>query len=582
MISFTRTSQLREIWDSLSRIQVNLSCVTFTIRPKPKFNNERFRGVARIALLVLLTAPFAVAGSKTLPVGLENSFADLNDANSVIATIDSGLFPTYRGKNRSQWEQVYQEKRKEVVAALADVSPQDLNAQDARALLVIKAALQSLPESPSTPMEPKASCDDAQRKDLDASKLRAALYGCFTSLGGNVEFEGKHFDRVGAMSALAEIPETERRKKLFLAFSPLWQAVNGKDEATSPYRRMIAMTAIEAAKHGSNLESAARTAGVKPTTVEHWLQQILETWSQATSGESIEPWDYYYRGAEADRALSPFIPRSAMLPITEKYYAALGADLKKLRVSYDLDPRPGKAPLAYTDYVIRGRYEGGKWSPTVVRISANYSSGGLGQLNEFVHENGHAVHMMALRTRPAFMDLGDDVFLEAFADVPSWSTFEPVWQQRYLGHSVGTAASLRSLFSGVVLDVAWSLFEIRMLRDPHADPNAVWTEITHRYLHVVPHPELSWWALRVQLVHLPGYMLNYGLGAVITADLRQRIRESLAPMEPGDPRWYSWISQRLLASGEERQTSDLLREFLGRPVSPDALLAQIRRIGQEQ
>jgi hypothetical protein len=64
--------------------------------------------------------------------------------------------------------------------------------------------------------------------------------------------------------------------------------------------------------------------------------------------------------------------------------------------------------------------------------------------------------------------------------------------------------------------------------------------------------------------------------------LRQRIRESLAPMEPGDPRWYSWISRRLLASGEERQTPDLLREFLGRPVSPDALLAQIRRIGQEQ
>lgn len=215
-----------------------------------------------------------------------------------------------------------------------------------------------------------------------------------------------------------------------------------------------------------------------------------------------------------------------------------------------------------------------------MRISANYSSGGLGQLNEFVHENGHAVHMMALRTRPAFMDLGDDVFLEAFADVPSWSTYEPVWQQHYLGHSVTTAASLRSLFSGVMLDVAWSLFEIRMLQRPNRDPNRMWTEITHRYLHVVPHPEWSWWALRVQLVHEPGYMLNYGLGAVITADLRQRIRQSLAPMEAADPRWYAWISQRLLASGEEHETSDLLRGFLGHPVSPKALLAQIRRVAQ--
>lgn len=533
------------------------------------------RGVC-IALFVSLAASVPMATSKPL-ADLENAFADLNDANSVIATIDSGLFASYRNKDRAAWEQEYRAKRKEVVADLAKVMPQNLNPEDARALELIKAALESMPETPSAPMESKASCDDAKRKDLDLAALRAALYGCFTSLGGNVEFEGKRLDRVGALSALAVIPETERRKKLFLAFTPLWQAVNGKNEENSSYRRMIAMTSSETEKHGSNLEVAARTVGATPQAVEHWLEQILDEWRNATTGENIEPWDYYYREAEADRALSPFIPRSAMLPITEKYYRDLGADLKQLGVLYDLDPRPDKAPLAYTDYVVRGRYQGGKWIPTVARVSANYSSGGLGQLNEFVHENGHAIHMMALRTRPAFMDLGDDVFLEAFADVPSWSTYEPLWQQRYLGHSATTAASLRSLFSSVVLDVAWSLFEIRMLQDPHQDPNAVWTEITHRYLHVVPHPEWSWWALRVQLVHEPGYMLNYGLGAVITADLRQHIRESLVPMESSDPRWYPWISQRLLVSGEEYETSELLRGFLGRTVSPEALLAQIRR-----
>lgn len=530
------------------------------------------------ALFVLLAASFAMASSNSPLAALENAFADLNDANSVIATIDSGLFKSYRGKDRSALEQVYEAKRKEVVAALARINPQNLNAQDARALKVMKAALESMPETPATPMVSKASCNDARRNDATLPQLRAALYGCFTSLGGNLKFEGKSFDRVGAMSALAVIPEAERRKKLFLAFTPLWQSVNGKDVAGSPYRRLIAMSAKEDDKHGSDLELAARTVGAAPQTVEHWLEQILEEWSKATTGENIEPWDYYYKGAEADRALSQFIPRSAMLPVTEKYYADLGADLKKLGVLYDLDPRPGKAPLAYTDYVVRGRYEDGKWMPTVVRISANYSSGGLGQLNEFVHENGHAVHMTALRTRPAFMDLGDAVFYEAFADVPSWSTYEPVWQQHYLGHSASTRASLRSLFSGVMLDVAWSLFEIRMLHNPRQDPNVVWTEITHRYLHVVPHPEWSWWALRVQLVHEPGYMLNYGLGAVITADLRQRIRESLAPMEVPDPRWYAWISQQLLASGEEHETSDLLLGFLGRPISPNALLGQIRRV----
>ena len=112
--------------------------------------------------------------------------------------------------------------------------------------------------------------------------------------------------------------------------------------------------------------------------------------------------------------------------------------------------------------------------------------------------------------------------VEAFADVPAWSSMQPAWQRKYLGTSATVAASLRELFSDVMLDVAWGLFELRMLRDPSADPNAVWTDITARYLNIVPHPEISWWAMRVQLVRWPGYMINYGLGAVLTADIRQR------------------------------------------------------------
>jgi len=52
------------------------------------------------------------------------------------------------------------------------------------------------------------------------------------------------------------------------------------------------------------------------------------------------------------------------------------------------------------------------------------------------------------------------------------------WQQKYLGHSSAEDSSLRALYSNVMLDVAWALFELRMLRGPTQDPNVVWTEIT--------------------------------------------------------------------------------------------------------
>ncbi len=99
-----------------------------------------------------------------------------------------------------------------------------------------------------------------------------------------------------------------------------------------------------------------------------------------------------------------------------------------------------------------------------------------------------------------------------------------------------------------------------------------------RYLHVKPHPELAWWLVRVQLVDEPGYMVNYGLGAVVTADLRQRIVSKLGPFATGDERWFGWLSQHLLGSGQTYETAALLREFLGRPVTPQALLTQIARI----
>jgi hypothetical protein len=229
-----------------------------------------------------------------------------------------------------------------------------------------------------------------------------------------------------------------------------------------------------------------------------------------------------------------------------------------------------------------GRLLGGAWRPTLVRVSGTYEQGGLGPLNELVHENGHVAHMLALHTRPAFMDLGDAVFYEAFADVPSWSVYEPAWQRKYLGRSEAASATLRSLYSGVMLDAAWALFDLRMLRDPDADPNVVWTDITSRYLHVKPHPELAWWAVRVQLVEEPGYMVNYGLGAVITADIRQRIAQQLGPFASGDARWFGWISAQLLRTGEQYETVQLLRRFLGRPVSPQALLDELSRIGADE
>lgn len=57
----------------------------------------------------------AVAEAETL-------YADLADSYGVISTIDSGLFATYRGKDRAAWEYVYSEKRKQLSDKLSRIS----------------------------------------------------------------------------------------------------------------------------------------------------------------------------------------------------------------------------------------------------------------------------------------------------------------------------------------------------------------------------------------------------------------------------------------------------------------------------
>ena len=122
--------------------------------------------------------------------------------------------------------------------------------------------------------------------------------------------------------------------------------------------------------------------------------------------------------------------------------------------------------------------------------------------------------------------------------------------------------------------------EMRMQRDPGADPNQVWTTLTRDYLRIRAHPELSWWAMRGQLVDAPGYMMNYAAGSILIAAIRSRTRAVHGPFGTGDSTWYSWVAPRLYRFGLERPTRELIEEFLGGRVSPEALLADMRRMGR--
>jgi hypothetical protein len=537
-------------------------------------------GTVAAILLVGMACGGALAAGPGRVEEAEALFLEFLDASNAVDYINSGMVSEYEGKEATAWEAKLRDRHQALLANLDGVDLDKLSPEGKAAVAAMRVTLADFGDpSPAVANDPdNPECKDAAMRDLDYEGLSAALSGCYREIGNQLKFEQGTVDRGTALGLLSDIEEPERRKTLFDAFLPLWTALNGNNEPDSPYRRLITKASAEAASNGSGIEAAARAIGVSVADVERWLTQILEAWRDANPSGMVEPWDYRYANGEANRRLAAVLEGPSIVATDHRFYLDLGVDLEKLGVVYDIKDRPDKSPLAYTDFLRRGRYVDGAWQPTIARVVGRYEDGGLSALNELVHENGHAVHISAIRNRPAFTDWTDTIFTEAFADVPSWSVYEPAWQRKYLGTELPEAMSLRALYGAVMLDVAWSLFEIRMLRDPASDPNAVWTDITSQYLHIVPHPEVPWWAVRVQLVSRPGYMVNYGLGAVLTAEIRKRTSEAIGEFDAGNARWYVWSSEQMLRYGSERSAKALMQSLLGRPPSPEAVLSQIRRI----
>lgn len=522
-------------------------------------------------------------------VRAESMFQALHVVKDRIAVTNGrGVGADTDGTSIAELHRHYEATRVPLEALLARIdsaalAPEDQHAYGAMRTALAGGLLSDADEAEPGPTQAPPVCDyDASalaRGDSAYERLERRMYSCYTRAVQHVVFEGKTLDRLTALGMLAQMDDREQRRRLFSAIDTIWRSVNGDDGAHSPYREFVKLSAARWRANGSPVDAEARVLRIDPAEMEKWLESVLEAWRVSTPNEMIEPWDYHYQGGAASRALSARIPLDDLGTLNAHYFRDLGADLVALHVHYDLTPRVGKTPVAFTDFGARPHLVNGVWLPGEPWVFATYRVGGLDNLDELLHETGHAVHISAIHQRPAFLDWPDnDALTEGLGDVAALECYEPRWQMHYLGDSVSTALGLRARYSGIVMDIAWSLFEVRMHRDPTQDPNTVWSDLTSHYLHITPHPEFSWWAMRGQLIDAPGYMANYAIGSIIIADIRARVKQQHGDFTTGDPTWYAYMSEHIYRYGLSRSSADVITDFLGRPISADAILMDMRRM----
>ncbi len=460
---------------------------------------------------------------------------------------------------------------------LGAVHTRDLSEDDRRALGVLRevaAGELAIPAGNSgQPVLPP--------RELLAALTDSVLSG-YGAAANRVVVGRDTLNRLTVLGRLAHTDDPARRRELFLALEPVWRSVNSDDAPSSPFRTLVRLRRAEWGDFASPIEAKGPAFGLGTRQLEAWLSNALDRWRAATPDSLLEPWDWYYFTGAASRRLSPRISAIAdMRRVNDAYYTAIGASPVRLRVRYDLAARQGKYPVAFTDFGSRNRWLAGRLHPGEPAVFTSYLEGNLDNLAELLHETGHAIHIAAIRTRPAYIGWPDnDTFIEALADLPALELYEPVWQQRFLGDSAPLQESLRAKYAGVVMDMAWALFEIRVHRDADADPNAIWSDITSHYLHIRPHPEWSWWAMRGQLIDGPGYLVNYALGAFLVADMRARVSERWGSFASADSLLYPRLTETIYRFGLERPSRRVLEDFLGRPPRPDALLSDLARMSR--
>jgi oligoendopeptidase F len=236
--------------------------------------------------------------------------------------------------------------------------------------------------------------------------------------------------------------------------------------------------------------------------------------------KTLYPWDLYLDINDADKPLEPFQTEDELieksLVLFERLHPKISAYIRYLRDigHLDLSPRPGKTP---TDYCLTLPESG---LPFIL-LSAN---GTHSDLVNFIHETGHAIHVLQSRHIPYLL------LREYPMEVAELASISLEMMTMY--HMNIFYPSLRDLgrawfeqISQIITSLPWiatvDAFQEWLYKNPHHTPKerrAVWVKIYRRFHgDIVAWPEEALGILWQQKIHIfdsPLYYIEYGIAQI--------------------------------------------------------------------
>lgn len=451
----------------------------------------------------------------------------------------------------------------------------------------------------------------AERELLDLQTRVERAQACAVA---RIHQDGREVEKSGAeLASLVQLEEDrERRRRAWEALQRTGQAALDAGFGELVRRRNAFARRLvsprTAKPYADFFEMAMERLDLDPAFLTSLFRRIRsETEERAESlrteqarsigVERIEWWDAsFVEQREYGAGIDRYFPADRLRATLDQTFAAFGFDLSG--ILFDLAPLPGKSPHAFCFTVQAPQLRLPPWevdpseaavTGSDVRITANVERDGLPTYETLLHETGHGVHSQSLRGWFSIHRRSPHAaFSEGVAQLFGGLVHDSAWLERF-GASAGGDDLSRSrieefrrhawkkdLFR-IRLWIALVEFERRLYTEPDPDPDRIWWELMEQWLRLPRRPGLPAYGTVVHFVGHPIYYPNYLMADVAAASLRAALEQRFgAFFGPRSTEVGAFLRRTLLAPGNVRPWTELVREVTGDGLDPDPLIASLR------
>ncbi len=354
------------------------------------------------------------------------------------------------------------------------------------------------------------------------------------------------------------------------------------------YSMMLELDELDEAELFSLLDDL--DTGTRPLfdAYKHGLDQRLAT-RFGVGRDELRPWHYgdpfFQEAPVAEVDLDRYFRDLSLEGMTERFFGAVGFDVRDLLARADLYEKPGKSQHAFCLSMDRG---------PDIRVLCNIQPSEY-WMATMLHEYGHAVYDQQIdRALPYLLRVPAHILTtEASAMLFGRLSKNAAWLTTYAGvpepeARAGEEALRRAGRAQLLVQTRWELvmchMERALYRDPDQDLDTLWWDLVERY-QWVRRPDARRapdWASKVHFSVAPVYYHNYMLGEMMASQLQRHLMtQVLGDGADGGRRFVTspevgaYLTDRLYRSGKTLDWRGTLRQATGQGLSVAAFVEDL-------